>query len=558
MTTGRAWCTEPGDRREQLAWLFALGLALALRFYDLGGRPLDPAEATLALEAYRSTGSGRGWGASESTHPALASALSTIFYLFGSSDASARLVSALAGVATVAGIWWARPSLGRPAALAAAALVAVSPSHVELSRSATPAALLGLSLVAVLLIAQSLVTRFDARVRPLMVGGSALAIGLGTDSTLALHLLALIGAVIFAFDLSIVRERLAVVRRWSWQPLIGAFVLTAAVVDTRLGTNLGGIQAGLIDNLWTWATEVLVAGRLPLLPVVYLLGSEPLLIVMAVIGAFGAARGSAFVRFAAAWLLLVFGLTVVWGRVDGRMLAPLIIAAAVVGGPAVARLATHSCWWDRRAYVVAAAAAVPLIAAFIASLPALRSSTAPSAAVITAGVAGLGGALIGAYALTGWRTARSGLLVMATAMVGLTTIASLSRLGESDMSDHGRLTPGTVVTPELRRVQSQLAIWEWDQDGRRIVVDERLQPVLGWTLRGNRAARFAAPEEVQTGPAVKLATSRAEALPERAERVTVAYRALPPVELEPTRVAEWLIWRRSLPRMEAYDILLLR
>jgi hypothetical protein len=240
------------------------------------------------------------------------------------------------------------------------------------------------------------------------------------------------------------------------------------------------------------------------------------------------------------------------------MLAPLTIAGALVGGPALARLATHSCWRDGRAYLVASAAAVPLVAAFIASLPLLRASSLPSAPIVVAGLAGLGGAVVGAYALTGWRTARHGLVIMLMGWICLATITGLSRLAESDASERGRLALGTIVTPELRRVQTQLAIWEWDQDGRRTVVDDRLQALLGWTLRGNRAARFVPPEDVQTGPAVRLASSRSEGLPDRAERVTVAYRAVWPVELEPIRVAEWLVWRRSLPRMEPYDILLLR
>jgi predicted membrane-bound mannosyltransferase len=271
----RCWAglAQLAKRPELLAWLAVLGLALALRFHDLGGMPLDPGEASLAMEAYSATGPGRGWGAGESAHPALASGLSTIFYLFGASDASARLVSALAGWATVGALWWTRTSIGAYGALGAAALLAVSPSHIDLSRSATPAALTGLSLTVVVLIAQSSITKLPARSICWVVGGSALAIGLGTDSTFALHLLVLAAAVLFAFEIAVVRQHAANLRLWSWWTLIRAFVVVALVMNARLGTNLGGVQAGLIDNLWMWSTELLAAGRLPLLPLLHVLGT---------------------------------------------------------------------------------------------------------------------------------------------------------------------------------------------------------------------------------------------------------------------------------------------
>src|SRR3954465_8568296 len=79
-----------------LLWATIIGLGAILRFRDLGARPLDPDEVRLALEAFRGVGFGRPGGSPESLAPGYTGLMSLIFYLFGSSDAAARLLSAVA------------------------------------------------------------------------------------------------------------------------------------------------------------------------------------------------------------------------------------------------------------------------------------------------------------------------------------------------------------------------------------------------------------------------------------------------------------------------------
>jgi uncharacterized protein (TIGR03663 family) len=58
------------------------------------------------------------------------------YFLFGDGDAQARLPMAAAGIVMVASTWWLRPYLGRVGALAAAALLAFSPSLLYYTRFA--------------------------------------------------------------------------------------------------------------------------------------------------------------------------------------------------------------------------------------------------------------------------------------------------------------------------------------------------------------------------------------------------------------------------------------
>lgn len=127
------------DRRlrldgELLAYAALLALALGLRLWDLGARTMHHDEsmhAYYSYELYR----GRGYAHDPLLHgtvPYIFNAI--VYFLFGATDATARLVPALLGSALVAVPYWLRPWLGRAGALATAALLALSPSFLYFSR----------------------------------------------------------------------------------------------------------------------------------------------------------------------------------------------------------------------------------------------------------------------------------------------------------------------------------------------------------------------------------------------------------------------------------------
>ena len=165
-------------------------------------------------------------------------------------------------------------------------------------------------------------------------------------------------------------------------------------------------------------------------------------------------------------------------------------------------------------YVVGAIAVVPLLAALVASLSALSKSSAPEPQLFYAGLAGFAGTVIGGLAMVGRRTVVYGLLFAAFALAAIATVIGGTRLSSAAASDLGKAGPGAVFIGELRGVERQLAIWEWDQDRRPILVDDRLQGLLGWALRSNRNVRWVGPDEIRTGPAIKLVSTRSEAIPE--------------------------------------------
>ncbi len=133
---------------ETFVYAVVLLLAAALRLFDLAALPLTPTEAATAWAAWLD--------AAAHTAPDVAAPVSALLYtlhrltfaLFGSSDALARLVPALAGVGMVLLPWLLRHRMGRVPALIAALLLAVDPWLITASRQADSAILsLGLGLL---------------------------------------------------------------------------------------------------------------------------------------------------------------------------------------------------------------------------------------------------------------------------------------------------------------------------------------------------------------------------------------------------------------------------
>jgi predicted membrane-bound mannosyltransferase len=115
-------------------WGGVLLLAGLSRFVDLGRRAMSHDESLHAFLAFKlyQVGSYRH---DPATHgPLLQHLNAAVFWLIGASDATARLVPALAGVGLVAVLWGFRRYLGRAGALLAALLVVISPSLTFYSR----------------------------------------------------------------------------------------------------------------------------------------------------------------------------------------------------------------------------------------------------------------------------------------------------------------------------------------------------------------------------------------------------------------------------------------
>lgn len=118
---------------ETLFFALAFALAVFLRVLRLGDLPLSDREAAVALQA---------WQAAQGMHPVLAAqagyvTLTTaLFYLFGSNEFVARLVSALAGSLLVLVPWILRGRLPGRSGLYLAFIFALEPGLLALSRTA--------------------------------------------------------------------------------------------------------------------------------------------------------------------------------------------------------------------------------------------------------------------------------------------------------------------------------------------------------------------------------------------------------------------------------------
>lgn len=133
-TENRVECVSPTWLTlETLLYAAMIILALALRLWNLGNYPLSGAEAEqslVALQLYR----GQELAANNYS-PLLVTLNSLVFLLFSQTDATARVATALIGGLLVALPATLRRHLGPKTCLLAAALLALSPSAIFLSRT---------------------------------------------------------------------------------------------------------------------------------------------------------------------------------------------------------------------------------------------------------------------------------------------------------------------------------------------------------------------------------------------------------------------------------------
>ncbi len=119
---------------ETAAWAVILVVAIVSRFYALGVRGMSHDEslhAVYSLDLYRNG----SYQHNPMMHgPFLFHANALIYFLFGVSDATARVMPALAGIGTVAVTWLFRRWIGRTGALLTALLLLFSPSILFHSR----------------------------------------------------------------------------------------------------------------------------------------------------------------------------------------------------------------------------------------------------------------------------------------------------------------------------------------------------------------------------------------------------------------------------------------
>lgn len=236
-------------RAETVFYLVLILGALLIRVADLGAMPLSQMEAVRALAAHQSLQLGASVTMPDS--PLLFTLQSIIFGTFGASEASARIVTAFAGVLLCIMPLLFRDILGQWRTMLAALFLAVSPVVLLASRSSSTA-LWALLLAIFGLWAAYRFWQLRTSLYPLLAAGCFACVIFLTDPAGYLLALVLVGAVGLAlwymqmarseFDEDVAAEdplpsylslALSVLRSAPWLLMLGAAVGTILIVSTR-------------------------------------------------------------------------------------------------------------------------------------------------------------------------------------------------------------------------------------------------------------------------------------------------------------------------------------
>jgi uncharacterized protein (TIGR03663 family) len=168
-------------RGELLAWVALTAIAIALRLIDLGDRPFHHDESQDAYFSwlFKTTGD---YAYNPLLHGPLRFYMTAANYvLFGDSDFTARLAPALMGALMIPLLYGLRAQLGRFAAFAAAAMLAVGPSYLYFSRFAREDIYIASITLAMIVVAFRFLDH-PRRGHPAMFG-ALLALSFGTKET---------------------------------------------------------------------------------------------------------------------------------------------------------------------------------------------------------------------------------------------------------------------------------------------------------------------------------------------------------------------------------------
>ena len=168
--------------------------ALVMRLWDLGARAMHHDESLHALYSWNLL-TGRGYEHNPMMHgPFQFEANAALFFTFGDSDFTARLLYALVGTALIAMALLFRSRLGRRGALFTAALLAVSPAMLYFSRFARNDILMAAWTMGLVISMWRYID--EGRVRYLYISAALLALALATKET-AYLLIATLGLFLF-------------------------------------------------------------------------------------------------------------------------------------------------------------------------------------------------------------------------------------------------------------------------------------------------------------------------------------------------------------------------
>jgi hypothetical protein len=472
---------------------------MALRVGLPSWPPLTPAEAASALDAARSTQGASALDPSSGPvqAPAYASLTALLFTAFGASDALARVVPMMAGIALLALPLVLRRLMGPAATTLATLLLAVSPALVMTARTAGGGALA----IAALSFCFALLLRDDLspRVRTAWMA-ILLALGVASGPSALNGLLGLgLGLVLHRLLFRSSKGAWASLRAlpWSVRRELVLFVALLLVFSTALGTRLDGI-AGVTASIAAWIKGWAAFGALALGPaLVGLLVYEPLVLAGSIYGAIALRSHTRINSNLLAWALGALVVMVIYPGRSVTELAWWLVPLALLAGQAIEDVIERAARADNKPVLLALIGILLLLSAFAylqlaayvrgiglgaAFDPSLGLGLAVGALVLGIVVAGLFG--------LGWSWTLPGNAVRVVGVVLLMgeTVSALWSLNYiksvAGAQELWRPQAATVETRLLHETVRGVSLGQTGtEDSLPLRLEEKASPVLAWTLR---------------------------------------------------------------------------
>ena len=353
-------------RGELLAWVGLVATGLALRLIDLGSRPFHHDESQDAYFSwlFKTTGD---YVYNPLLHGPLRFYLTAAnFVLFGDSDFTARLAPALMGTLMIALLYGLRHQLGRVAAFAAAALLAVGPTYLYFSRFAREDIYIASITLALLVVAFRFIDR--PRHRHPALFGILLALGFATkESTFITVFVAgsfFLIAIAWQSRAAGWREgQIVRALRWpKWDDWAWGVVATLGVYTLMFTTFLThpsgiyGLWTGL--DYWLHQHSVGRGGEPPGFYAVVLFGEEWPMLLLGAVGAFVAFRRPTLLRLFLVWAFVLSLAVYSWAgeKFAWLVLHPLLPLVLLAG------VGIQAIWEARRRWYGKAAAGIAVLA----------------------------------------------------------------------------------------------------------------------------------------------------------------------------------------------------
>lgn len=343
-----------------IGWVVAIVAAIALRLGDLDRWALSAREGAAAFDAWRMY-TGNPGAASDllpaaTPTPLLLQALS--FFLFGVTDATFRMPSAIFGLAVLPLAWSLRRSIGDAAACCMALLAACSPILVQSSRTGDGQTIAAVSLLAVataiIHLGREDLTASGARWWAVIAGiAGAAAIGCGAGGIFSLLMLVIALAIAGARAGAVHRGLRGLASQDTLIPTLAALIATSILLFSRIFTAPAAL-AGIPQALGDTAALISQPGpsRLGIMALLMLLLYEPVSALLAGYDLWSAGEEGedrSPVTMFALWL----GAGVIgWGLAAGagpEHMVHLALPLVLMGGAGMARLLGLIDWRDVRA-----------------------------------------------------------------------------------------------------------------------------------------------------------------------------------------------------------------